>query len=102
VPQGRAVAVGRHEPLEAAAARLDRRDGRDVGVVRVDARSPTSRLRTTVAATGRHDYRLESVRQVKGRPPERTTGRSEVVIAGKRLLGIYYGPDGKVYLLAER
>lgn len=77
-------------------------DGRDRGVVRVDERSPVSRLAVTVDAIGRHDYRLESTRQVRGKRPEKAARSDDVIIDRQAMLGIFFGPDGKVYLLDLR
>lgn len=77
-------------------------DGRDRGVVRVDKRSPVSRLAVTVDALGRHDYRLESIRQVRGKPPEKAARRDDVIIDKQAKLGIFFGPEGKVYLVDLR
>jgi len=75
-------------------------DGRDVGIVRVDERRPVSKLALTVDRTGRHEYRLESIRQRKGHPPERARRADRVDIDRDGRLGIFYGPEGEVYLLA--
>jgi hypothetical protein len=77
-------------------------DGREVGVVKVDERSPKRRVTVTVAKTGRHAYRLESKRQVKGQKPSRVTRNDYVSIGIDSVLGIYYGPEGEVFLLRER
>lgn len=75
--------------------------GRDLGVVRVDKDTPKSRLTTSVAATGRHTYHLESTRQKTGRAPEHVTQSSHVVISAKGRLGVFYHPDNTdVFLLA--
>jgi hypothetical protein len=76
-------------------------DGRDAGVVRVDARAPVSDLAVSVDRVGRHAYRLESVRQKKGKRPEQARRTDKVAIADRSRLGIFYGPDGKVYLLGR-
>lgn len=76
-------------------------DGRDKGVISVDERRPTSRLAVTVDWAGRHRYRLESTRQVKGKQPERAGREDDVVIAAGGRLDIVYSRDGEVYLSAE-
>jgi hypothetical protein len=74
-------------------------DGRDVGVVRADARSPKAHLPVTVTRTGRHDYRLRSTVKLRGKPVEVARRSSQVVVGDGSRLGIYYGPDGAVYLM---
>lgn len=66
-------------------------NGRSVGVIKVDQRSPKAQLKVTVAKAGRHDYRLQSTRRVKGGELKRVSHTSDLVIDGKHPLLIYYG-----------
>jgi hypothetical protein len=72
--------------------------GRDVGVVRVDERSPTASLTVTVPKAGRYAYRTESKSQVKGQKPSTDTHDDNVFIDGKSQLVVYYDQEGHTYL----
>ena len=73
-------------------------DGRPVGVVKVDERSPVARLIVIVPKVDRYDYRLESARQRKGEAPSRAVFGSRVRIDGNEPLLIYYSERDELFL----
>jgi hypothetical protein len=73
-------------------------DGRYVGVVAADERTPRPSIAVTVAGTGRHEYRVESKRRVKGKAPQRARHTGQVVIDGVRPLEVLFSRDGDVFL----
>lgn len=68
-------------------------DGRSVGVLRVNERSPEAQLPVSVAKAGRHEYRLQSKRRPKGAGPAHATHAGNLVIDGELPLIIYYSTD---------
>jgi hypothetical protein len=73
-------------------------DGRDVGVLRVDRRTPKAQLTAKLSRAGRHRYRLDYTRVRKGKAPARGTSESEVVIEHSRPLLLYADDEGNTYL----
>jgi len=73
-------------------------DGRNIGVLEVDERSPRARVTATVAKTGRYDYRLVARSQVTGRAPTEVSHEDDVFIDADGRLDIYYDDEGRTYL----
>jgi len=73
-------------------------DGRYVGVLTVNQKSPTARLTATVTGAGRHGYRLLTRRVVKGRGVKVIRSHGDVVIDGRRDLFIVADEKGRTYL----
>jgi hypothetical protein len=72
-------------------------DGRRIGVLKLTVRSPEARLKVTVSKAGRHSYKIESLRHVKGHRPNRLTQTSDKLrITGRQPLLVYYGSDDKM------
>ncbi len=69
-------------------------DGKEVGVLRIDERTPVARLVIKVARAGTHAYRTELVQQLEGKATLRRTYSSEVVIDGEHTLEIATASDG--------
>jgi hypothetical protein len=63
-------------------------DGREIGVVRIDERSPHARLTVTVAKEGRYAYRTESIVHFKGKRPLTNHFEGKVFIDGKGTLQV--------------
>lgn len=73
-------------------------DGRHVGVLKVDTRSPKARMVVAVSKVGRHAYTLVARRRAQGRSMVEVSSKGDVVIDGDSPLTFYSDPTGRTYL----